>query len=81
MCAGPAVSGLHARFKRLFCSERNNIKDAIYMEYAKTVTLKDGRSCVIRNGTAADAQAVLDVFVLTHGQTEFLMLLKLDQHC
>ncbi len=42
------------------------------MEYRKNVCLKDGRTCVIRNGTAADAAAVLDVFVRTHGQTDFL---------
>lgn len=42
------------------------------MQYERTVRLKDGRECVLRNGTAADAQAVLDVFNLTHGQTDFL---------
>ena len=42
------------------------------MEYSKTVVLKDGRTCVIRSGTARDARSVLDVFVLTHGQTDFL---------
>ena len=43
------------------------------MEYKKTITLKDGRTCVLRNGTEADAQAVLDNFILTHGQTDYLM--------
>ena len=42
------------------------------MRYSKTVTLKDGRTCLVRNGTEADAQAVLDIFIATHGQTEFL---------
>ena len=42
------------------------------MEYRKTITLKDGRACVLRNGTAQDAQAVLDNFILTHGQTDNL---------
>lgn len=42
------------------------------MEYRKTVVLKDGRECIIRNGTAADAHAVLDNFILTHAQTEYL---------
>ena len=42
------------------------------MQYQRTVKLKDGRECVLRNGTAADAQAVLDVFNLTHEQTDFL---------
>ena len=42
------------------------------MKYQKTITLKDGRACVLRNATADDAQAVLDIFLLTHGQTDFL---------
>ena len=42
------------------------------MEYRKTVTLKDGRTCVLRNATEEDAPAMMDMFVLTHGQTEFL---------
>ncbi len=42
------------------------------MRYSKTVALKDGRTCIIRNGTQQDAQSVWDNFVLTHGETEFL---------
>ena len=42
------------------------------MEYRKTVILKDGRECILRSGTAADAPAVLDNFILTHGQTDYL---------
>ena len=42
------------------------------MIYSKTVTLKDGRTCVIRNGEAQDAEGVLANFIATHGQTEFL---------
>ena len=43
------------------------------MEYHKTITLKDGRACVLRNGTAEDGQALLDIFNLTHAQTDFLL--------
>ena len=43
------------------------------MEYNSTVTLKDGRACILRNGTASDGQALLDVFNLTHKQTDFLL--------
>ena len=43
------------------------------MEYNSTVTLKDGRTCILRNGTASDGQAVLDVFNLTHEQTDYLL--------
>lgn len=42
------------------------------MEYYDTILLKDGRTCVLRNGTAADAQGVLDNFVRNHAQTDFL---------
>ena len=43
------------------------------MEYNNSVTLKDGRACTLRNGTASDGQALLDVFNLTHEQTGFLL--------
>ncbi len=42
------------------------------MIYNKTVLLKDGRTCVIRNGEEQDAEGVLANFIATHGQTEFL---------
>ncbi len=43
------------------------------MEYRKTITLKDGRNCVLRNGTEEDGKAVLDNFILTHEQTDNLL--------
>ena len=43
------------------------------MEFNSTVTLKNGRTCTLRNGTASDGQALLDVFNLTHEQTDFLL--------
>ena len=43
------------------------------MEYNSTVTLKDGRSCILRNGTSSDGHALLDVFNLTHAQTDYLL--------
>ncbi len=43
------------------------------MEYNSTVTLKNGRICRLRNGTASDGQALLDEFNLTHKQTDFLL--------
>ncbi len=49
------------------------------MELNNTVTLKDGRACILRNGTASDGQALLDVFNLTHEQTDFL-LTYLEEH-
>ena len=43
------------------------------MEYRKTVVLKDGSACLLRNGTAADGQGMLDLFILTHGETDYLL--------
>ena len=42
------------------------------MEYSKTITLRDGRGCIIRNGTAEDGRAALDNYLLTHEQTDNL---------
>ncbi len=42
------------------------------MKYTKTITLLDGRTCVLRNGTDQDGQALLDIFNLTHMQTDHL---------
>ena len=43
------------------------------MEYHKTIILKDGRACTLRNGTAEDGHALLDLFNLTHTQTDYLL--------
>ena len=43
------------------------------MQYNETILLKDGRTCVIRNGAAADAEGVLRNFRLNHEQTDFLL--------
>lgn len=50
------------------------------MKYSKTVVLKDGRICIVRNGTVQDAQGVWDNFVLTHGETEFLTTYPEEVH-
>ena len=42
------------------------------MRYHKIITLKDGRTCVLRNGTAEDGEALLEIFNLTHAQTDYL---------
>ena len=39
----------------------------------KTIRLKDGRECILRNGEERDGQAALDNFILTHEQTDFLL--------
>ena len=43
------------------------------MEYRKTIRLKDGRECRLRNGTENDGAALLDIFTLTHTQTDYLL--------
>ena len=43
------------------------------MRYLKTIILKDGRDCILRNGTEHDGKAVLDNFILTHEQTDYLL--------
>ena len=43
------------------------------MQYYSEIQLKDGRTCILRNGTAEDGAAVLDVFTLTHAQTDWLL--------
>lgn len=42
------------------------------MIYNKEIRLKDGRSCTIRNAVAEDAREVLDDFILTHSETDYL---------
>lgn len=43
------------------------------LKYNKIISLKDGRECCLRNGTENDAQEVLDVFNLTHAETDYLL--------
>ena len=50
------------------------------MTFEKTVTLKDGRNCLLRNGVASDGQAVLDVFNRTHEETDYLLTYS-DENC
>lgn len=43
------------------------------MKYHQTITLKNGKQCLLRHGTGEDGQAVLDNFNRTHGQTDYLL--------
>ena len=43
------------------------------MKYYKELQLKDSRTCILRNGTAEDGQAVFEIFNLTHEQTDWLL--------
>ncbi len=42
------------------------------MQYRETIGLKDGRTCLLRNGTEQDAAAALENFLLAHAQTDYL---------
>ena len=43
------------------------------MQYYKTIQIKDGRTCCLRNATEADGMAALANFILTHEQTDYLL--------
>ena len=43
------------------------------MEYREEITLRDGRTCVLRHAAAADGEAMLDLFLRTHAETDFLL--------
>ena len=43
------------------------------MHYNKTITLKNSTLCTIRNADERDGEKVLEVFLLTHSQTDFLL--------
>ena len=43
------------------------------MQYQHVIQLKNGKTCILHNATALDAQAVLELFILTHEQTDNLL--------
>ncbi len=43
------------------------------MKYEKTIILKDGRTCLLRNTTGKEAEEVLAEFNKTHGESDFLL--------
>lgn len=43
------------------------------MKYSKTILLKNGAEALLRNGTAADGEAVFENFNRTHGETDYLL--------
>lgn len=43
------------------------------MRYHRQVLLQNGQTAVLRNGVAADGQAVWETFNLTHGETDYLL--------
>ena len=43
------------------------------MQYYKSVELKNGKTCIFRNGTKEDGASLLEVFLQTHEETDFLL--------
>ncbi len=43
------------------------------MKYSENIIMKNGKEAVLRNGEAGDGGEVLEVFNLTHGETDYLL--------
>ena len=43
------------------------------VKYNAIITLKNGKKCIIRNAGESDGEAALENFILTHGQTDYLL--------
>ena len=43
------------------------------MKYYQEIKLKNGKTAILRNGVGEDGQALLDIFNLTHEETDFLL--------
>ena len=43
------------------------------MKYSQTFSTKNGREILLRSGTASDGEAVLENFLQTHRETDYLL--------
>ena len=43
------------------------------MLYKNEIVLKDGRTCLLRSAGKADGKEVLDLYIATHAETDFLL--------
>ncbi len=43
------------------------------MKYSKTIKLRDGRECLLRNGVESDGKAALESFISAHSETDYLL--------
>lgn len=48
-------------------------KEDINMEFQKTITLADGRKCILRNARLEDAEALIEYLKVTAKETPFLV--------
>ena len=47
------------------------------MKYYQEIKLKNGKTAILRNGVGEDGQAVLDIFNLTHEETDFCFRIRM----
>jgi len=52
---------------------KNSAKEYQNLKYDKIITLRNGKKCHLRNGVESDGQAVVEIFNLTHEQTDYLL--------
>lgn len=50
------------------------------MKYKKVITLKDGSQCLLQNAAPKDAQKVMDSYLITHSETDYLTSYP-DERC
>lgn len=50
------------------------------MIYEQKITLKNGKPAILRNGTAADGEEALAVFLRTHAETDYLFSYPDENH-
>ena len=50
------------------------------MRYKKSVLLRNGAECTLRNAEVSDAESVLENFNLTHQQTDYLLTYSDENH-
>lgn len=43
------------------------------MRCERSITLKNGRICTLHSGDERDGAALLDIYIRTHSQTDFLL--------
>lgn len=43
------------------------------MQYQRIIELRDGRACCLRSAVESDGQAVYDIFIKTHEETDYLL--------